>query len=104
MSELLNLAPPPSHIGSESTHTLPNTVGIHTKLVKADFHGSIITGKRHLKSSVIRLKIYVIHVMTLVMQSKNACLVGLSGIVIHETENTFKLITANNKLKRMLTL
>ena len=34
------------------------------------------------------------------MQSKNPCLVGISGIVIHETENTFKVITPNNQLKR----
>lgn len=33
-------------------------------------------------------------------QAKNPCLVGLSGIVIHETENAFKVVTKQNKLKR----
>ena len=32
-------------------------------------------------------------------QSKNPCLVGLSGIVVHETENAFKVITRKDALK-----
>lgn len=32
-------------------------------------------------------------------RSKNASLVGVSGIVVQETENTFKVVTRNNKLK-----
>jgi hypothetical protein len=35
-----------------------------------------------------------------VRQSKNPCLVGLSGIVIHETENAFKVVTPKNAVKR----
>lgn len=35
-----------------------------------------------------------------VRQSKNPCLVGLSGIVVHETENAFKMITQKDQLKR----
>jgi hypothetical protein len=34
-----------------------------------------------------------------VQQSKNPSLVGCSGIVIHETENTFKIVTEKNSLK-----
>lgn len=33
-------------------------------------------------------------------QAKNPCLVGLSGIIIYETENAFRLITQKNLLKR----
>jgi hypothetical protein len=40
--------------------------------------------------------------LTLVRRSRNPCLVGLSGIVLHETENAFKLITRKNRLKRTL--
>jgi len=40
--------------------------------------------------------------LILVRQSRNPCLVGLSGIVLHETENAFKLITRKNQLKRVL--
>lgn len=36
----------------------------------------------------------------LVRQSKNPFLVGLSGIVIHETENAFKVVTRKDQLKR----
>ncbi|KAJ7123667.1 Rof/RNase P-like protein [Mycena epipterygia] len=72
MSELLNLpqrtaAPPRA----------PSGASIHPKLLKADFHGSIMT----------------------VHQSKNTAILGISGIVIHETEGTFKIVTKENKLK-----
>ncbi|KAH7929228.1 RNase P/MRP, p29 subunit [Leucogyrophana mollusca] len=76
MSELLGLSFSPLDAlpGSEA---MPNAAGMHAKLVKADFHGSIITVRR----------------------SKNPCLVGLSGIVIHETENAFKVVTKKDLLK-----
>lgn len=32
-------------------------------------------------------------------QSRNTSLVGCKGIIIHETENTFKVVTAKNALK-----
>ena len=35
-------------------------------------------------------------------QSKNPCLVGLSGIIIHETENAFKVVTQKDQLKCMV--
>lgn len=38
----------------------------------------------------------------LVRRSKNPSLVGCSGVVIHETENTFKLVTPANQLKGMV--
>jgi ribonuclease P protein subunit POP4 len=34
-----------------------------------------------------------------VRRSKNAALVGASGIVVQETENTFKVVTRKNKSK-----
>ena len=41
-----------------------------------------------------------------VRRSKNAALVGASGIVVQETENTFKVVTRKDKLKgaRVLSL
>ncbi|KAF9467540.1 Rof/RNase P-like protein [Collybia nuda] len=76
MSELLGL--PQQTPGVPPTaQTVPASSGMHPKLVKADYHGSIMT----------------------VRQSKNPCLVGLSGIVIHETENAFKVVTPKDKLK-----
>ncbi|PCH38241.1 RNase P subunit p29-like protein [Wolfiporia cocos MD-104 SS10] len=78
MSELLALAPAPSApIPDADKSAAPNAAGMHAKLVKADFHGSLMTVRR----------------------SKNPCMVGLSGIVVHETENAFKLITKKDQLK-----
>ncbi|KAH7910523.1 RNase P subunit p29-like protein [Hygrophoropsis aurantiaca] len=77
MSELLGLAPPPISKTPPTAESMPSTAGMHAKLVKADFHGSIIS----------------------VRQSKNPCLIGISGIVIHETENAFKIVTKKDQLK-----
>ncbi|KAH9953436.1 hypothetical protein BGW80DRAFT_1410991 [Lactifluus volemus] len=83
MSELLALSPRPSSSSpprrpresavegdvAPMVTGMPQAAGMHAKLVKADFHGSIMTVRR----------------------SKNAALVGASGIVVQETENTFKV-------------
>jgi len=78
MSELLELpSRPPVSSSIALTPKIHNPASMQAKLVKADFHGSIITVK----------------------DAKNACLVGCSGIVIHETENTFKVVTQKDKVK-----
>ncbi|RPD66044.1 RNase P/MRP, p29 subunit [Lentinus tigrinus ALCF2SS1-7] len=79
MSELLSLSLQPAVASTDPASAMPSAAGMHAKLIKADFHGSIVT----------------------VRQSKNPCLVGLSGIVIHETENAFKVITQKNQLKML---
>ncbi|KDQ58952.1 hypothetical protein JAAARDRAFT_175588 [Jaapia argillacea MUCL 33604] len=76
MSELLGLSPPPFTLPSQET-PIPNSSAMHAKLVKADFHGSIVT----------------------VIQNKNPCIVGLSGIVILESENAFRVVTKDDKVK-----
>ncbi|KAF8229235.1 RNase P subunit p29-like protein [Tricholoma matsutake] len=76
MSELLGLSQQSSS-AFPTTQMMPPSAGMHPKLVKADYHGSIMT----------------------VRQSKNPCLVGLSGIVIHETENAFRIITPKDQVK-----
>lgn len=76
---------------------MPAAAGMHAKLVKADFHGSIITGTLPLPPH--SHFIYQLELFLIVRQSKNPCLVGLSGIVIHETENAFKVITKKDQLK-----
>ncbi|TCD69719.1 hypothetical protein EIP91_006486 [Steccherinum ochraceum] len=78
MSELLGLSnAPPSLPGKVDDSAMPSTATMHAKLVKADLHGAFITVK----------------------QSKNPCLVGLSGVVIHETENAFKIVTRADKMR-----
>jgi ribonuclease P protein subunit POP4 len=44
ISELLGLGPQPSGAVTEQNAAMPNVPTIHAKLVKADFHGSIMTG------------------------------------------------------------
>ncbi|ORX85144.1 RNase P/MRP, p29 subunit [Anaeromyces robustus] len=56
--------------------TSTNYSVIYAKLLKADFHGSIIT----------------------VVQSKCPSYIGKSGIILKETENTFNIITKENRL------
>ncbi|KAG9316093.1 RNase P subunit p29-like protein [Chiua virens] len=75
MSELLGLGVPDASSSHEGK--MPNASTMHAKLVKADLNGALLA----------------------VRKSRNPCLVGLSGIVIHETENAFKLITQKNQLK-----
>ncbi|KAI0807116.1 RNase P/MRP p29 subunit [Fomes fomentarius] len=77
ISELLSLSPQPSVPGGDPASAMPSSAAMHAKLIKADFHGSIVT----------------------VRKSKNPCLVGLSGVVVHETENAFKVITVKDQLK-----
>ncbi|KAF8468522.1 RNase P/MRP, p29 subunit [Russula ochroleuca] len=84
MSELLGLVESDDAQAQAQAQTppamktaMPMAAGMHAKLVKADFHGSIMTVRR----------------------SKNAALVGASGIVVQETENTFKVVTRKDKLK-----
>lgn len=94
MSELLGLPPPSSVSVAEA---MPSASSMHPKLVKADFHGSLLTGIQ-VQSSFAPILTCSVHFS--VRQSKNPCLVGLSGIVIHETENAFKVITRKDQLKR----
>ncbi|KAI0247712.1 hypothetical protein BJV78DRAFT_1380098 [Lactifluus subvellereus] len=87
MSELLALNAPPlplresaeGEVGSRraTAAAMPQAAGMHAKLVKADFHGSIM----------------------IVRRNRNAALVGASGIVVQETENTFKVVMRKNRLK-----
>jgi ribonuclease P protein subunit POP4 len=45
MVELLNLSPRPEGQLNYSSLKIPNAQGIQGKLVKADFHGSILTSE-----------------------------------------------------------
>lgn len=45
MSELLGLGPQPTETVTEQNAVMPNVAAMHAKLVKADFHGSIVTGE-----------------------------------------------------------
>ncbi|GAA5828174.1 hypothetical protein JCM5353_007819 [Sporobolomyces roseus] len=54
-----------------------NVVNIQTKLVKAEFVGCVLSVKR----------------------AKNPSLVGLKGIVLQETQGTFKIVTPKSQVK-----
>ena len=92
MSELLGLSRYSASVSCPQT--MPGSSAMHPKLLKADFHGSIMTG--------LSLCIFSIGLLTIpivVHKAKNPCLVGISGIVIHETENAFKVVTPQDKVK-----
>ncbi|EJU04772.1 hypothetical protein DACRYDRAFT_114099 [Dacryopinax primogenitus] len=81
IAELLQLPPPANeetlHSLDRASHKLPNVPSIQAKLVKADLHGSVLSVKR----------------------AKNLDLQGAGGIVLRETENTFRVITAKDELQ-----
>ncbi|PVG04300.1 RNase P/MRP, p29 subunit [Serendipita vermifera] len=80
MAELMGLKPRPDKLPSkeEAEKTaMPNVGAMQAKLLKADFHGCIVKVK----------------------ESKNASRIGCEGIVVHETSNTFKVVTRKNQLK-----
>ncbi|PLW11771.1 hypothetical protein PCANC_23204 [Puccinia coronata f. sp. avenae] len=62
---------------SERFAGMPSISAIQSKLLKADYHGAFM----------------VVH------KAKNPSLVDLQGIVIQESEQTFKLIQVDNKIK-----
>ncbi|KAF8622556.1 hypothetical protein AX15_006907 [Amanita polypyramis BW_CC] len=77
MSELLGLAPLSTAMEMRPAPPMPSSASMHAKLVKADLHGSMIK----------------------VHQSKNTSVLGLSGIVILDTANTFSIVTRQDKVK-----
>ncbi|KAK0228657.1 RNase P/MRP p29 subunit [Armillaria fumosa] len=77
MSELLGLNQRSTSSGVPTMKDMPSTGSMHAKLLKADLNGSLISVRR----------------------SKNPCLLGLSGIVIHESENAFKVVTKEDQVK-----
>ena len=99
MSELLGLGVPDASSPSHESK-MPSASSMHAKLVKADLNGALLTGERGGYLARSPATDPYRHFSTLVRQSRNPCLVGLSGIVLHETENAFKLITRKNQLKR----
>ncbi|KAG0145753.1 hypothetical protein CROQUDRAFT_723252 [Cronartium quercuum f. sp. fusiforme G11] len=66
-----------SEESSNDLKEIPPIVNIQSKLLKADYHGSVLS----------------------VCRSKNPSLIDLKGIVVQETQETFKLITVNDSVK-----
>ncbi|KAI8912551.1 Rof/RNase P-like protein [Gorgonomyces haynaldii] len=61
----------------EKAVDLTNHEAMANQLLKADFHGCLMT----------------------IVQSKSPFYVGISGICVRDTENTFQLVTPTNELK-----
>lgn len=100
MAELLALSPPPPSRPPADARPVPNASAMHAKLIKADFQGAIITGAFLPNFQPQTSPAHSDAIRDAVRQSKNPCLVGLSGIVVHETENAFKVVTERDHLKR----
>jgi RNase P/RNase MRP subunit p29 len=68
------------------------------KVVKADYHGAVFTG-RTIHNGIEHLAFINMHSLCLVTQSKSIKFVGISGIMVKETENMFYIINRNDELK-----
>ena len=82
-----------------------NLKSLSPKLVKADYHGAIITGKLN-SLQYFRISNIILTVLNkfLVLKSKCPGYVGLTGILLQETKNVFKIITQQNEIKSMARL
>ena len=69
------------------------TEQLSSRLVKADFTGAVIRGMSLEGLYCPKLMLYA------VKRSKNASLIGLEGIVVVETAETFKIVTVENVVK-----
>ena len=98
MSELLGLAAPPAQGAVPSAQAMPKAESMQSKLIKADYNGSIMSGQFKRYPFLEGYHIPNLELLA-VARAKNPCLVGLSGIVIHETENAFRVVTEKNQIK-----
>ncbi|CAG8563896.1 9625_t:CDS:2 [Paraglomus occultum] len=81
-----------------------NSFGFAQKLLKADLHGAIMTGEnriRVLARSLLERSHFNQYFLFIVSKSKCASYIGVSGIMIQETENMFKIITSSDELKNI---
>jgi ribonuclease P protein subunit POP4 len=73
---------------------LPNIGNMQAKILKADFHGCVVKGAfsvlDQMRGDFDQLP---------VKECRNTSRVGLEGIIVHETSNTFKVVTRKNELK-----
>ncbi|GAA5883131.1 hypothetical protein JCM3774_005328 [Rhodotorula dairenensis] len=76
-STLLSTYPSRSDIGGKNREAAFNVINLQTKLIKAEFVGCMLSVKR----------------------AKNPSLVGLSGVVLQETQGTFKVVTPKSQIK-----
>lgn len=76
-SSLLSTYSARVEVGGKNRDTQFNVINLQTKLIKAEFVGCMLSVKR----------------------AKNPSLIGLSGIVLQETQGTFKLVTPRSQIK-----
>ncbi|KAK0503380.1 hypothetical protein EDD18DRAFT_1100239 [Armillaria luteobubalina] len=94
MSELLGLNQRSTSTGVPTSKDMPSASSMHAKLLKADLNGSLISGGPiYLCDGILGLWLFKVR------RSKNPCLFGSSGIVIHESENAFKVVTKEDQVK-----
>ena len=73
-----------------------NVVSLHAKLVKAEFIGCILSGTLFIGLTMN----CVAHICdATVKRAKNPSLAQLTGIVLQETQSTFKIVTTSNAIK-----
>ena len=72
-------------------------------MLKADFHGCAMTGEAGVVSEVMCAYLLGVSSFVVVCRSKCKSYVGLHGIMIQETQNTFRLICKDDKIRSELT-
>lgn len=98
IAEVMGLAVRPEVLPTKEQmgSVMPSTAGLQAKLVKADFHGCVVKGT---SVKLVKGPVCLMDGITSVKECKNASRVGCEGIVVHETSNTFKVVTRQDKLK-----
>ena len=66
------------------------------KILKADLHGCIIKGILKYSNSGPLINIIII---IIVAESKCTGVIGLEGIIVQETQNTFRIVSTDNRIK-----
>lgn len=103
MVDLLGLALPTTLRLDKNNLLDGNPESFLQKIAKAEFVGCTLRGTSRLPlsapPSVEYADLEVLHARRTVKEAPNADLVGVSGIVIHETAQTFKLVTKKSAVK-----
>lgn len=77
-----------------------NVTGLHGKLVKAEYVGCLITGSFNFYRFVPNFRwADFCGALLSVKRAKNPSLVNLTGLVLQETQGTFKIVTTKSRIK-----
>lgn len=93
----------PALVGSAASHerhdlclcSLPNLRTVELKLAKADFHGAVLSSTVAASIALAAISDFIV---AAVVRHANPLMVGITGIVLQESENVFRLIKQDDTL------